>query len=460
MVARDLAGMRVVILGLGRQGSALARWLVRQGAEVTVSDRQPAERLQGFLQSLAGLPIRYVLGDHPLSLLEGCDLLCLSGGVPLDIPIVQEAIRRGIPLANDAQLFLERCRGWTAGITGSSGKTTTTALVGEMCRAAGLRTWVGGNIGNPLIEFVEEIGPEDRVVLELSSFQLEIMTVSPRVAAVLNITPNHLDRHKTMEAYIAAKQRILDFQDVEDVAVLGYDDPNARSLAAAVRGRLRFFSREREVARGAFLRDGVLFLRLGADAWPICRAEEVRLRGRHNLWNVLAAAVIAGSLGADVGAIREVATAFAGVPHRLELVREVGGVRYVNDSIATTPERVRVALAAFEEPLVLLAGGRDKHLPWDEAARDIARRVRVLICFGEMGDRVAEAVRAARAQMGEAALERVERVGTLEEAVALAARLARPGEVVLLSPGGTSYDAYRDFEERGAHFRRLVEALG
>ncbi|WP_376793032.1 UDP-N-acetylmuramoyl-L-alanine--D-glutamate ligase [Thermoflexus sp.] len=457
---RELSGARVVILGLGRQGTALARWLIRQGARVTVSDRQPAERLQGFLQTLEGLPIRYVLGDHPLSLLEDCDLLCLSGGVPLDIPIVQEAIRRGIPITNDAQLFLERCRGWTAGITGSSGKTTTTSLVGAMCQAAGFRTWVGGNIGNPLIEFVEEIGSEDRVVLELSSFQLEIMTVSPRVAAVLNITPNHLDRHKTMEAYIAAKQRILDFQDVEDIAVLGYDDPNARAMAAAVRGRLRFFSREREVARGAFVREGALFLRLGSDAWPICRVDEVRLRGRHNLWNVLAAAVVAGSLGVDLGAIRETATTFSGVPHRLELVREVRGVRYVNDSIATTPERVRVALEAFEEPLVLLAGGRDKQLPWDEAARTIARRVRVLICFGEMGDRIAEAVRAARAGMGESALERVERVGTLEEAVAVAAQLARPGEVVLLSPGGTSYDAYRDFEERGAHFRQLVEALG
>lgn len=456
---RELKGARVVILGLGRQGTALARWLVRQGAEVTVSDRQPAERLGRFLQALEGLPVRYVLGDHPLSLLEGCDLLCLSGGVPLDIPIVQEAVRRGIPLANDAQLFLERCRGWTAGITGTSGKTTTTALVGAMCQAAGFRTWVGGNIGNPLIEFVEGIGPEDRVILELSSFQLEIMTVSPRVAAVLNIAPNHLDRHKTMEAYIAAKQRILDFQDVEDVAVLGYDDPNARSLAAAVRGRLRFFSREREVARGAFLREGTLFLRLGSEAWPICRVEEVRLRGRHNLWNVLAAAAVAGSLGADIGAIREAVLTFSGVPHRLERVREVRGVLYVNDSIATTPERVRVALEAFEEPIVLLAGGRDKGLPWEETAEVIARRVRVLIAFGELGDRIVEAARAARARVDGVVLEHLERVATLEEAVARAAGLARPGEVVLLSPGGTSFDAYRDFEERGMHFRQLVEAL-
>jgi UDP-N-acetylmuramoylalanine--D-glutamate ligase len=456
---RELKGARVVILGLGRQGTALARWLVRQGAEVTVSDRQPAERLGRFLQVLEGLPVRYVLGDHPLSLLEGCDLLCLSGGVPLDIPIVQEAVRRGIPLANDAQLFLERCRGWTAGITGTSGKTTTTALVGAMCQAAGFRTWVGGNIGNPLIEFVEEIGPEDRVILELSSFQLEIMTVSPRVAAVLNIAPNHLDRHKTMEAYIAAKQRILDFQDVEDVAVLGYDDPNARSLAAAVRGRLRFFSREREVARGAFLREGTLFLRLGSEAWPICRVEEVRLRGRHNLWNVLAAAAVAGSLGADIGAIREAVLTFSGVPHRLERVREVRGVLYVNDSIATTPERVRVALEAFEEPIVLLAGGRDKGLPWEETAEVIARRARVLIAFGELGDRIVEAARAPRARVDGVVLEHLERVATLEEAVARAAGLARPGEVVLLSPGGTSFDAYRDFEERGMHFRQLVEAL-
>jgi UDP-N-acetylmuramoylalanine--D-glutamate ligase len=198
---------------------------------------------------------------------------------------------------------------------------------------------------------------------------------------------------------------------------------------------------------------------LGSEAWPICRVEEVRLRGRHNLWNVLAAAAVAGSLGADIGAIREAVLTFSGVPHRLERVREVRGVLYVNDSIATTPERVRVALEAFEEPIVLLAGGRDKGLPWEETAEVIARRVRVLIAFGELGDRIVEAARAARARVDGVVLEHLERVATLEEAVARAAGLARPGEVVLLSPGGTSFDAYRDFEERGMHFRQLVEAL-
>jgi len=196
----ELAGRRVLILGLARQGTALARSLAQAGAEVTVSDLRGETTLADRLAELAGLPIRYVLGEHPFSLLDRADLLCLSGGVPVDAPIVAEARRRSIPLSNDAQLFLERCPAPVIGITGSAGKTTTTALVGEMCRAAGLRTWVGGNIGNPLIADLDRIGPTDWAVMELSSFQLEVMTASPHIAAVLNVTPNHLDRHKTMEA--------------------------------------------------------------------------------------------------------------------------------------------------------------------------------------------------------------------------------------------------------------------
>ena len=238
----DLTGKRVVILGLARQGMALARFLARVGAEVTVSDLRDEAALAGPLAELAGLPIRYVLGEHPLDLLDRADLLCLSGGVPVDIPIVVEAQRRSIPLSNDAQLFMERCPAPVVGITGSAGKTTTTALVGEMCRAAGLRTWVGGNIGNPMIADLAQIEPDDWVVMELSSFQLEVMTVGPHVAAVLNITPNHLDRHKTMEAYIAAKRNILAHQRPQDFALLGYDDANARSLALDTAARLLWFS--------------------------------------------------------------------------------------------------------------------------------------------------------------------------------------------------------------------------
>jgi len=470
----NLAGKRVVILGLARQGTALARFLAQAGAEVIVSDLRDEAALAGPLAELAEMPIRYVLGEHPLDLLDGADLLCLSGGVPVDVPIVVEAQRRSIPLSNDAQLFLERCPAPIIGITGSAGKTTTTALVGEMCRAAGLRTWVGGNIGNPMIADLAQITPDDWVVMELSSFQLEVMTAGPHVAAVLNITPNHLDRHKTMEAYIAAKRNILAHQRQQDFALLGYDDANARSLALDTAARLLWFSGGAEVEEGAFKTNGELTLRLSDELSPaqgggdrvICEALEVRLRGRHNLLNVLAACALAGVAGVPVEAMRHVATTFTGVEHRLELVGEWNRVSWYDDSIATAPERSLAALRSFEESIVLLAGGRDKKLPWEEFADEAVQRVRRLVTFGEAGPMIARVVegRLGRRQEAggsnqEAVLEGITRVETLEQAVEAAARLARPGEVVLLSPGGTSFDAFRDFAERGDRFKELVRQL-
>jgi len=455
----DLRGRRVVILGLARQGLALARFLVESGAEVVISDLKPASALADELATLGDLPVRTVLGKHPLSLLKGTDLLCLSGGVPLDAPIVVEARRRGIPLTNDAQLFLERCPAAAIGITGSAGKTTTTALVGQMGRQAGRTTWVGGNIGNPLIADLPRIGADDFVVMELSSFQLEIMTVSPHIAAVLNITPNHLDRHKTMENYIAAKRPIVAYQKPEDIAVLGFDDARARALALETAAHPVFFSGGVEVDEGTFKNNGHLLWRRGGIGILICRADEVRLRGRHNLLNVLAACAICGVAGVDVEAMREAIHTFTGVEHRLELVRQWRGVSWYDDSIATAPERVVAALRSFSEPLVLLAGGRDKDLPWGEFAVEAVQRVRHLITFGEAGGMIAGAVEEARSKESAGTLAAVTRVGTLEEAVEAAARAARPGDVVLLSPGGTSFDAFRDFAHRGDRFKELVRAL-
>jgi len=455
--ARDLNSKRVVVLGLARQGIALSRFLVQQGAQVTVSDIKTAGPLADAIQSLEGLPIRYVLGGHPLELLEGCDLLCLSGGVPTDLPIVVEAQKRNIELANDAQIFIERCPMPVIGITGSAGKTTTTALVGEMLKAAGFATWVGGNIGNPLIAELDRIGPGDKVVMELSSFQLELMTTSPHIAAVLNITPNHLDRHPTMEAYIAAKKRILDFQNLDDIAVLGYDDENARNLAGDARGYVRFFSQYTEIGRGAFVREGNIVLRQDTEQ-VVCAACDLKLRGPHNLWNVLAACVLAGATGADVEAMRRVATSFTGMPHRLQLVRELRGVRYYDDSIATAPERLIAALKSFEEPIVLLCGGRDKHLPWDEAARLILERVSHLVLFGEMAGLVKSHISHLKSQISNVKCQ-IHEAGTLENAVKIAAQVAEPGHVVLLSPGGTSFDAFKDFAERGTRFAEYVSVL-
>jgi len=464
--SRDpLAGKHVVVLGMARQGKALGRWLPTVGARVTLSDTRRADQLAADMAEFAGQPVEFVLGGHPLNLLDGCDVLCVSGGVPLTLPVVQEAFRRGVWVTNDAQLFLERCPAPVLGITGSAGKTTTTALVGAMCRASGVRTWIGGNIGEVLLDVLSQIAPEDVVVMELSSFQLELMTVSPAIAAVLNVTPNHLDRHGTMEAYAAAKAHIYLHQKPPDVAVFGRDDPVARRMSANAPARMAEFSMREAVPSGAYLQDDYLLVTVG-DSAPgtafevVCHRNAIRLRGDHNLLNTLAACAVAGAGYVPAEAMRAAIESFTGVEHRLETVAVIDGVTWVNDSIATAPERVIAALHSYREPVVLLAGGRDKKLPWDELAALAVTKCRAVIAFGEYGPQVAEHMNRAWSQAPEAMIERVAVVETLDQAVELARQVARPGDVVLLSPGGTSYDAYRDFAERGQHFRELVHSIG
>jgi UDP-N-acetylmuramoylalanine--D-glutamate ligase len=291
--------------------------------------------------------------------------------------------------------------------------------------------------------------PDDVVVQELSSFQLEIWRQSPHIAAVLNITPNHLDRHKTMKAYTQAKANILRHQSTDDIAVLSADDAGSLALRPLVQGRLRLFSLDKPVADGAFIQHDKIWLRNGKET-PICYVDDVQLRGRHNLSNVLAAITLADAAGVPVEAMSEAIHTFTGVEHRLELVRVVNGVHYINDSIATAPERALAALASFTEPIVLLAGGRDKEMQWEAWTRAVTERVKQVILFGDLADMLATRL------AGHPALKRVE---TLAEAVQVASETAVSGDIVLLSPGGTSFDAFTDFAERGEKFRELVGAL-
>ena len=443
---------------MARQGKALGRWLPTVGARVTLSDSRSADALAADVASFAGLPVSFELGGHPLSLLDDCDMLCVSGGVPPTLPIVQEARRRGIRVTNDAQLFLERCPAPVLGITGSAGKTTATALVGAMARAAGRRTHVGGNIGDVLLDSLPHIAPDDVVVMELSSFQLELMTVSPPVGAVLNVTPNHLDRHGTMDAYRAAKANIYLHQRPDDTAIFGWDDPVAREMSAEAPGQVAFFSLRERVTPGASLDGDRLVLATDAGETTVCGRGAIRLRGMHNVLNTLAACAIAAAGGVPVEAMRAAIAAFTGVEHRLEPVATIDGALWVNDSIATAPERVMAALRSYDEPIVLLAGGRDKALPWEPLAALAAERCRAVIAFGEFGPQVAALMRQAARANG-ARIETVRQAATLDEAVTLARDVARPGDVVLLSPGGTSYDAYEDFAARGEHFRALVSDM-
>jgi UDP-N-acetylmuramoylalanine--D-glutamate ligase len=452
-------GTRTLILGAARQGLALARWLSRHGSIVTLSDSRNEEQLALAKASLAGVNVSWALGGHPLELLDHTDMLCLSGGVPLTLPIVAEAIKRGIPLSNDSQIFMEVVPCKTIGITGSAGKTTTTTLVGNMAKLAkGDRAFVGGNIGDPLINYVDEMTAEDIAILELSSFQLDQMTISPNIAAILNITPNHLDRHGTMEAYASAKARILDFQSASDTAILGRDDKGAWSLRDRVKGKLMTFSMQdlEEGLNGTYYHhDGLLSLRDGFAYVPLMLREKVQLRGDHNVANVLAAFAIGHAAGFTLDAMLEAVEDFRGVSHRLELVRELRGVRWYNDAIATAPERAAAAIHAFDEPIVLMLGGRDKNLPWGDLAKLILERVDHVVVFGEAGEMIQKTVNAVA---GEGSVD-IRRAQTLKEAVTLAAEVASPGDVVLLSPGCTSFDEFKDFAERGESFRKWVLEL-
>lgn len=451
-----LSGRRVLVIGFARQGQALARWLPTVGAIVTVTDKQDLETLGVEAGDFPN--VRFVLGDHPQRLLDETDLICVSGGVPLDIPILEQARARRIPITNDAQLFLERCPAPIIGITGSAGKTTTTRMVGEILKKAGFTTWVGGNIGNVLLDVMMGIRPDHKVVMELSSFQLELVYTSPAIAAVLNVTPNHLDRHGTMENYMQAKAHIVVHQSNTGKVILNRDDMGSRAYEQAAPGEVVWFSMREMVLDGAFMVGRRLTVTGAAspDGEPhiFMEADEIPLRGEHNVSNVLAACAIAGAAGVSPEVMAQAVREFKPVEHRLEFIRQVNGVSYYNDSIATSPERVVAALRSFQEPLVLLAGGADKKLPWDEMALLAIHKARHIVAFGRDGDII---VNAARKFGGRA--DMITRVQTLEEALNKAIEVAQEGDVVLLSPGGTSYDAYKDFAERGDHFRQMVMGL-
>jgi len=451
-----LNGRTVIIVGFQRQGQALARWLPTVGARPVVTDNKTAEQLNIDPADYPGA--RFVLGDNPLELLDGADMLCISGGVPLTLPLIVEAVSRKLPVTNDAQLFVDRCRAQLIGITGSAGKTTTTTLTGQIVKAAGHQTWVGGNIGSVLLDVMNYIQPKDRVVMELSSFQLELMHSSPQISAILNITPNHLDRHGNMQAYVEAKAQILIHQGQSGVAVLNKDDMGSMVLESLAPGEVCWFTRREIVGDGAFMAGTRLFVAgrssTTGDPQFVCDVSDIPLRGDHNVSNVLAACAITGAAGIAPEVMAATIKKFKGVPHRLETVRVLDGVTWVNDSIATAPERVMAALRSYTEPLVLLLGGADKKLPWDELMAAAAGKCRHIVTFGRDGQLPVEVL--TRLTLRD---DLITRVDTLDEAVAEAHKHAQSGDVVLLSPGMTSYDGYPNFEVRGQHFKDLVTAL-
>ena len=467
----DVRGKRVLILGLAREGASLARFLARQGADVVVTDVAPPHRLQGRTCSAAkagnggpaygrrGRPsVRFVLGGHHPELVSGTELFFVSPGVPETNPVYRAADQAGLRIQSMTTLFFDLCPGPIVGITGSSGKTTTTALIGHIARTAGRDVVVGGNIGEPMLDLLPNVSAETLVVVELSSFQLQLLRRSPWIAVVTNISPNHLDRHPTIADYVTAKRHIVEHQQPGDHAVLNAADCDAAAFARATPAEIHHFGLDGNFQRGATARQGQASLAREGELIPVLPVDDIPLLGRHNVENVLAALAATDLLKIAPEAMAEAVRTFRPAPHRLQTVRDRAGVRYIDDSIATSPARAIVALQALDAPVLLIAGGRDKQLPWEEFAALVGRKARAVFLIGEAAPVIERAVRP-HLSHGLLRADAVRHCSSLQEAVMAASRLAVPGDVVLLSPGCTSYDMFADFEERGMVFVRAVEAL-
>ena len=431
----------------------LIKYLVTAGARVTVFDQKTAAELAPFLNQLAGLKLEYQFGPDYLSHLSGFEYVFTTPGMKKSLPELQQARAAGAVFSSEMELFFELCPGRIIGITGSSGKTTTTTLVGLMLKAYHPQTFVGGNIGCSLLERLPEMDRDTLTVLELSSFQLQELKQSPYLAVITNVTPNHLDMHASMQEYIDAKSNIIRYQKPDQIAVLNYDNQVTRDLADLVQGKAYYFSRHDQLKPGAFLQGNDLRLALNNQVTTFTNRERLKLLGDHNVENILTAALVAGLLGVPFEIIARVAEEFSGVEHRLELVRELNGVKYYNDSISTTPDRAIAGLRAMTQPTVLIAGGYDKQLPFEGLAPVIINNCKHLLLLGVTAPKIETAVKAIKPDFP------ITRVANLEAAVAKAATIVDPGEVVLLSPACASYDMFNNYQERGRLFKQLVREL-
>jgi UDP-N-acetylmuramoylalanine--D-glutamate ligase len=444
-------GKKVTVIGFSIEGEDVARYFTDHGAQVTVSTMRVPDGQQAARNELAVRGVSFQVGSNEPSHVVGADLVCVSQGVPLNIPAVEAAREAGIPVESMTSLFFEHYAGPIVGITGSSGKTTTTSLVDAMFTAAGREHVLGGNIGRGLLGLLDEASPLQPAILEVSHTQLQLLERSPQIAALTNVTPNHLDQF-TWEEYVALKRRIFEFQTPEEVCVFNADDPVSRELVTHARGVVYLFSLTVDHSvSGAYVQDGVICWRRAGRSYRAVPVDKIPLRGRHNVANVAAATAIAAACNIAPDVVARAVLEFKAPAHRLEPVGTVRDVDYYNDSIATAPERTLAALRSFEEPIVLLLGGRDKQLPLVDMLNQAKRSCRAIVTFGESGPMLAEAAEAAGLS--------VTRCTTVAEAVEAASKVAQAGDVVLLAPSGTSFDAYENFEQRGEDFKRHVAGL-
>ena len=448
----ELKGKKVLVVGLGKSGMAAALFLRRQGALVTVSDNRSAEVLAKDIPGLLEEGIMVETGGHGLLTFRRQDLIIVSPGVPLDTPELAQVKKLGLAIMGELELASRFLKGNVLAITGSNGKTTTTSLCGDIFASGGLAFQVGGNIGVPVIALVDQSTENGWSVLEVSSFQLETTeTFRPQIAVILNITPDHLDRHGSFENYVAAKERIFTNQTEEDALILNADDDAAMRCAAHARSRIFWFSRKRIVRQGAFVHEGAVLFRATEQSAPefILKTASIPLKGEHNVENVLAAVCAARVAGIAPEGIRSAIEKFRAVEHRLELVAEIDGVEYYNDSKATNVDASMKAIAAFPGGIHLILGGKDKDSDYRLMRPLLEERVKAVYTIGAAAEKIASHIKGAVPIVPS---------GTMEAAVAAAAEVAQPGEVILLAPACSSFDQFENYEHRGRVFKELVTA--
>jgi UDP-N-acetylmuramoylalanine--D-glutamate ligase len=447
----DLNNKRVLVVGLGKSGVASALFLKSRGARVTVSDSKPEAELRDEILLLLEHGITVETGGHGDRTFRGQDLIVVSPGVPVDAPQLVQARNLGEPVIGEIELAARFLSGPIVAITGANGKTTTTSLAGEIIAAGNFSTLVGGNIGTPAISFVDQAGPATWTVLEVSSFQLEtIVEFRPRIAVILNITPDHLDRHKTFANYLNAKARVFENQGADDFTVLNADDPSAAGLADRTHAHLFWFSRKREIEKGAFVRGAHIYFRDGRSEREIMPLAEVPLKGAHNLENVLAGVSIGSLVGCKPEQIRHAVRIFKAVEHRLEFVARVAGVDYYNDSKATNVDATIKALESFPANIHLILGGKDKGSDYTVLNDLLRQRVKRVYTIGAAAAKIESQIQ------GAAEIDHAE---TLENAVRRASESAAAGDVILLAPACASFDQFQSYEHRGRVFKEIVHSL-
>jgi len=447
-----IKGKKVGVVGIGVSNIPLIHFLVKLKAVVTAFDKKNYSMLGKVAVDFEKEGVQLVLGEDYLNDLTGFHVIFKTPSMRIDNPALLKAEQEGTYITSEMEEFIKYCPAKTFGVTGSDGKTTTTTIIYNILKREGYKTWVGGNIGTPLFANIEEITKDDKVVLELSSFQLMTMTVSTDVAIVTNLSPNHLDIHKNIDEYIDAKKNIFKYQSEDDLLILNKDDILTYDLRKEAKGRIRYFSIKDKVKDGAYFQNDNLLIMNEV----VCSLEEIKLKGMHNVQNLLTA-FCATQDEASVASMREVATTFSGVPHRGEFVREVGGVKYYNDSIASSPTRTIASLKAFEKPVILIAGGYDKKIPFEPLAREGYLYIKTLILVGATKYKIKEVFESVL-QEKEISLEII-LVEDFNEAIFKAKLIAKPGDIVTLSPACASFDMFQNFEVRGNKYKEIVMGL-